>query len=145
MNVLPIRILHLDDHLLYVQGIRHITQKISSAIATVHCTTNSEALEVYLQAIHSGQPFHLILTDINHPNGDGLKFCRQINMGRTEKVPIGIISMLYNEPAATAANYDHVRNLQIRQLFQNELIQFVCSKTDSTERIRHLLELNLPL
>lgn len=140
----PVKILHLDDHRLFFQGIRVLTERISPKINMVHCTNHVEAIAIIQEAENSGKPFQLILTDINHPEGNGIEFCRQVAALTTNKIPLGIISMVYDEPAATSDHYAHVRNPKIRELLEEGLLRFVCSKSANSEVITHLLELNLP-
>ncbi len=92
-----IRILHLDDHLLYVRGVAMVIHKKFPNAIFKNFQDGSIALEYVIKNLEKGNEIDLIITDINHSGLRGIEFCNAVR--EKEKpyhviIPILFITML---------------------------------------------------
>ncbi len=74
VNLRPINILYLDDHLLFARGISNcILKKFPNAIIK-NIQNGDNALEYVIDCLENKKSLNLIITDFNHPGLDGIKF-----------------------------------------------------------------------
>lgn len=100
VDLRKINILHLDDHLLYSNGVTNcILKKFPNAI--FKCIQNGDqALEYVSNCIDNNKPIDLIITDFNHPGLNGLEFAyavRKTEKISTKRIPILFITLVDNK------------------------------------------------
>lgn len=81
------KILHVDDHQLFVEGLRAVLEHDKHGFTVVCARSADEAL----QQIEDNDDFDLVLTDINMPGMDGLALLRAI-FERGLLVPVVVMS-----------------------------------------------------
>jgi len=72
------KILVLDDHQLFIDGIHHILIKLD-AVAEI---TESNRTEQAIEILESGQEFDLVLVDLNMPGMDGVSIFQRMRERR---------------------------------------------------------------
>lgn len=81
------RILVADDHQLFLDGIRHILNKLDAAVVVTEVTRAEQAIEI----LESGQTFDLILIDLSMPGMDGMSILQRMRE-RGVWLPLVVVS-----------------------------------------------------
>jgi len=81
------RILILDDHRLFLEGLRHVLEQLGDDIRIVAANTTERALAL----LDDGQRFNLILADLSLPGLDGFSFLAALRQRRIA-TPVVVIS-----------------------------------------------------
>ena len=96
-NSRSLKILHLDDHIIFSKGLSNcIYKKFPNAIIK-YIQHGDEALEYVSYCLDNNEPLDLIITDINHPGLDGIKFSKAVRekeKDKEHKIPILYITMV---------------------------------------------------
>ena len=69
------RMLIVDDHQLFIDGIRHVLTRLDDASDIREATTSSSAIRI----LESGESFDLVFVDIVMPGMDGLSIIRRLH------------------------------------------------------------------
>lgn len=97
VNLKSLKILHLDDHSLFSWGLsKCILEKFPNADIK-NIQNGDKALEYVLNCLGNKDLLDLIITDINHPGLDGIKFSRAIREKEKyneHKIPILFVTMV---------------------------------------------------
>lgn len=80
-------ILVADDHQLFIDGVRHILNKLDSNVTITESTCAEQAIEI----IESGHEFDLILIDLDMPGMDGMSILKRMHE-RKLWLPLVVIS-----------------------------------------------------
>lgn len=80
-------ILVVDDHQLFIDGIRLILNKLDAAVSI----TESNAAEQAIEILESGEEFDLILIDLSMPGMDGMSVLKRMHERKTW-LPLVVIS-----------------------------------------------------
>lgn len=86
------RILILDDHRLFLEGLHRVLEGLDDGTQIVEAQTTQRALSL----LDDGQRFDVILTDLSLPDLDGFAFLKALRERRTV-TPVVIISASDNE------------------------------------------------
>jgi DNA-binding NarL/FixJ family response regulator len=97
----PIRVLIIDDHPLFRQGVRFALTAEEGVTVVGEAASAEEALEWIKNADHSQEP-NVILADLNLPGMNGLDFTRQIRR-RYPGLGVVVLSMHENDEQAFQA------------------------------------------
>lgn len=95
-NHRPLRILYLDDHLLFSNPIsKFILERYSES--KIHVVQNgNQALEYVMESIRNNTHLDLIITDFTHPGLNGVEFSisvREQEFNNVSTIPILFITM----------------------------------------------------
>lgn len=85
------KILLLDDHQLFLEGIRHVVTEIDEQISVEFATSVREALD----EIDKGTRYHLMIVDLHLPKLDGFTFLKAISQ-RKIFTPVLVLSSSNN-------------------------------------------------
>ena len=77
INLRPLNILHLDDHILYQEGISNCILKKFSNVNVKHIQNGDTALEYLINCFKNNEHIDLIITDVNHMGLNGIDFSLQ--------------------------------------------------------------------
>ncbi|MBE9525642.1 MAG: response regulator, partial [Proteobacteria bacterium] len=64
-----------DDHQLFIDGIRHILNKLDANVAITESNSAEQAIEI----IESGHEFDLVLIDLDMPGMDGMSILKRMH------------------------------------------------------------------
>lgn len=97
VNSRSLKILYLDDHLIFSNGVSNcIYKKFPNAI--IKCIQDGDkALEYVSYCLDNKESLDLIITDINHPGLDGINFSKAVRVkekNNDHKIPILYITMV---------------------------------------------------
>lgn len=81
------QILIVDDHQLFLDGIRHILNKLDPAATVTETTRADHAIEI----LESGQDFDLVLIDLSMPGMDGASILQRMH-ARGVWLPLVVVS-----------------------------------------------------
>lgn len=81
------RILVADDHQLFIDGIRHILNKLDAVVEVIESNRAAHAIET----LESGQTFDLILIDLSMPGMDGMSILQRMRE-RKAWLPLVVVS-----------------------------------------------------
>jgi len=81
------RILIVDDHQLFLDGIQHILNKLDNTADVTKCTRADQAIEL----LESGRDFNLVLVDLNMPGMDGMSILQRMR-ARGIWLPLVVVS-----------------------------------------------------
>lgn len=81
------QILIVDDHQLFLDGIRHILNKLDPAATITETTRADQAIEI----LESGHDFDLVLIDLSMPGMDGISILQRMQ-ARGVWLPLVVIS-----------------------------------------------------
>ena len=81
------QVLVTDDHQLFLDGVRHILEKLDSNVEV----TESTSAEKTIGILESGQEFDLILIDLSMPGMDGLSILQRMHE-RKVWLPLVVVS-----------------------------------------------------
>jgi len=81
------RILVVDDHQLFLDGIRHILNKLDAVVEITESTRAGQAIEI----LESDQVFDLVLIDLSMPGMDGMSILRRMHE-RKVWLPLVVVS-----------------------------------------------------
>lgn len=99
INLRPLRISHLDDHILYAKGISNCILKKFPNATFKNIQDGDKALEYVINCFENIQLLDLIITDINHPGLNGIDFSKAVREKEKslKKIPIIFITMIDTE------------------------------------------------
>jgi DNA-binding NarL/FixJ family response regulator len=81
------RILVVDDHQLFIDGVRHILERLDDQVVITEANRTQEAIEI----LESGREFDLILIDLSMPGIDGMSMLQRMHE-RGVWLPLVVIS-----------------------------------------------------
>lgn len=81
------RVLIADDHQLFIDGIRHILNKLDTVMEITETNRAGQAIEI----LESGQEFDLILIDLSMPGMDGMSILQRMHARKTW-LPLVVVS-----------------------------------------------------
>lgn len=81
------QILVVDDHQLFIDGVRHILEKLDEQVLITEANRAQEAIEL----LESGREFDLILIDLSMPGMDGMSVLQRMHE-RGVWLPLVVIS-----------------------------------------------------
>lgn len=98
VNLRPLKILHLDDHILYSKGVtNYCTNKKFPNAITEYIQDGDKALEYVINSLKNNETIDLIITDVNHMGLNGIDFSiavRKNEKNIEKKIPILFITMV---------------------------------------------------
>ncbi len=74
------KIVHLDDHVLFLTTVQRLVQKQIRGIYYLAFTDTDNAFNYIVNSIEEGNKIDLIITDLNHPGMHGYEFAKQIKL-----------------------------------------------------------------
>jgi len=92
-----LKILHLDDHLLFSKGISNCIYKTFPSAIIKWIQDGDKALEYVSYCLANKGLLDLIITDINHPGVNGIDFSnavRGMETNHKQKIPILFMTMM---------------------------------------------------
>ncbi len=119
-----IRILHLEDHSIFHDGMRKCIDEYLPEPSYAYFHSGQAALDHYKDIFITEEKPDLIITDINHPDLGGIEFVRairELENGTGIHTPIMVLSMVEPE------NYI--------ELVNEQLIECCLSKNTSVEEL----------
>lgn len=81
------RVLIVDDHQLFIDGLRHILNKLDAVMEITETNCAGQAIDI----LESGQTFDLILIDLNMPSMDGMSILQRMHARKTW-LPLVVVS-----------------------------------------------------
>ena len=96
-NLRPLKILHLDDHLIFSKGVSNCIYKKFPNATINFVQDGDKALEYVSHCLKNNELLDLIITDIIHPGLDGIEFSKAVREKEKNnecKIPILFITML---------------------------------------------------
>lgn len=81
------RILIIDDHQLFIDGIHHIVERLDKEVEVIDANRAETAIEI----LESGQAFDLVLIDLSMPGMDGMSILQRMHERKTW-LPLVVIS-----------------------------------------------------
>ena len=97
INAKPLQILHLDDHIIFADGLVNAVRKWFPNAVFKNIQNGDEALAYVKSILVLNKKLDLIVTDINHPGLHGIEFATEVRIiekafGR--RTPILFITMV---------------------------------------------------
>lgn len=96
INLRPLKILYLDDHIVYPGGVSNcILEKYPNAIIK-KIQDGNKALEYVINSLNNRESLDLIITDHFHPGLSGIDFAKAVRIKEIDygqKIPILFITM----------------------------------------------------
>ena len=94
-------ILHLDDHVMFQNGMQRAITDITDDYRIIHFQHPDEALDYIETSFEIDNPVDIIITDYNHPGMDGYVFAvavktLELKYQREYKIPVLMISLVAN-------------------------------------------------
>ena len=120
-----IRIFHLDDHRIFQSGVKTAVQKYIKDVEVKNAPDNQTALEYLRNCLERNELPDIIITDYNHPNGNGLEFINEYRKMETDfnvRIPILMKTMI---------GYTTL----IQEYISDGLLDYYLNKTASEHRI----------
>jgi len=96
INPRPVKILHLDDHVLYYYGTLNCIVKKFPNANVKHIQNGDEALKYVINCLTQKATIDLIITDIAHSGMNGIDFATAVRaneIGSKHNIPILFITM----------------------------------------------------
>ena len=97
INLRPLNILHLYDHILYHEGILKCILKQFPNVNVKHIQNGDTAIEYVINCFKNKEHIDLIITDVNHMGLNGIDFSfavRDNEKNRAKKIPILFITLM---------------------------------------------------
>lgn len=96
INPRPVKILHLDDHILYYYATLNCILKKFPNANVKHIQNGDEALKYVINCLTNKVALNLIITDIAHPGMNGIDFAITVRLneiGSGHTIPILFVTM----------------------------------------------------
>jgi CheY-like chemotaxis protein len=88
-------IIFLDDHTLYSYSMGKLVNEKINKLQFTFFQNGNDAIEYVRVCLKSNKKIDMIISDINHPGLDGIKFSRKVRkmeLGSKQHIPILILS-----------------------------------------------------
>lgn len=99
IDLRPLQILHLDDHLLYGKGVAICIKEKFPNVVIKNIQDGNEAIKYVEYSLQNNLAIDLIISDVNHPGLDGLSFCesvKKIEIEYSKCIPLIFLTMVDN-------------------------------------------------